>query len=209
MTVPERLVEAVLRDADDDDAAAVLSLNNSCVPAVGPVDLEKMRWFLDTSPYFRLVAVDERRAPRATEGDGETPKEPQREPDEGRTHADGPIVETLPEHSNLAGFLIAMTPEVPYWSSNFKWFRERSDDFVYVDRVAVSPWFRKRGIAARLYGDVERFARSLGAARITLEVNVRPRNEASLAFHERLGFVGLEERDTDYGTRVLLMEKML
>lgn len=207
--MPERLVEAVLRDADDDDAAAVLALNNSCVPAVGPIDLERMRWFLDTCPYFRLVAVDERREPRDTEGDGSTPALAQREPDDGRTHAAGPIVETMPEHSNLAGFVLAMTPEVPYWSSNFKWFRERSDDFVYVDRIAVSSWFRKRGIASRLYADVERYARSLGAARITLEVNVRPRNDASLAFHERMGFVALDERETEYGSRVVMMEKVL
>lgn len=207
--MPERLVEAVLRDADDDDAAAVLALNNACVPAVGPVDLEKMRWFLDTCPYFRLVAVDERRAPRETPGDGSTAAQAQREPDDGRTHAAGPIVDTVPEHSNLAGFLIAMTPDVPYSSGNFRWFRDRSDDFVYVDRVAVSPWFRKRGIAARLYADVERYARGLGAQRITLEVNVQPRNDASLAFHERMGFVGLDERDTDYGARVVMMEKVL
>ena len=207
--MPERLVEAVLRDADDDDAAAVLSLNNSCVPAVGPVDLAKMRWFLDVCPYFRLVAVDERRAPRQAEGDGITPKQAPREPDEGRTHAEGPIVETIPEHSNLAGFVIAMTPDVPYGSGNFKWFKDRSDDFLYVDRIAVSPWFRKRGIATRLYADVERYARSVGAARITLEVNVRPRNDVSLEFHERMGFVGLDERETDYGSRVLMMEKLL
>lgn len=207
--MPERLVEAVLRDADDDDAAAVLSLNNSCVPAVGPVDLAKMRWFLDTCPYFRLVAVDERRAPREAVGNGTTPQQAPREPDEGRTHAEGPIVETVPEHSNLAGFLIAMTPDVPYGSGNFKWFRERSDDFVYIDRIAVSPWFRKRGIAARLYADVERYARSVGATRLTLEVNVRPRNDVSLAFHDRMGFVGLDERETEYGARVLMMEKML
>src|SRR5688500_20223406 len=91
-TVPDRLVEAVLRDADDDDAAAVLALNNSCVPAVGAVDLEKMRWFLDTCPYFRLVAVDERRAPREATGDGTTAAQPQRAPDDGRTHALAPIV---------------------------------------------------------------------------------------------------------------------
>jgi len=198
-------VEAVLRDADDDDAAAVLALNNACVPAVGAVDLAKMRWFLDTCPYFRIVAVDERRAPRDSGAAGfET-----RAPDEGRTHADGPLVESVPEHSNLAGFLIGMTPDVPYASGNFKWFLERGDDFFYIDRVAVSPWFRKRGIAARLYADAERYARGIGAARLTLEVNVRPRNDASLAFHERMGFKGLDERETDYGARVLMMEKLL
>ena len=197
-----------MRDAEDDDAAAVLALNNACVPAVGVVDLAKMRWFLDSCPYFRIVAIDERREPRAAEGNGE-PAQAERAPDEGRTHAEGAIVDSIPEHSNLAGFLIGMTPGVPYGSGNFKWFLERSDDFFYIDRIAVSPWFRKRGIAARLYADAERYARSIAAKRLTLEVNVRPRNDVSLAFHERMGFTGLDERETEYGSRVLLMEKML
>lgn len=205
--MPERLVEAVLRDADPDDAAAVLSLNNACVPALSAVDLTAMRWFLDSCPYFRIVAVDERHAPRA--GAMETNGDAPRAADAGRTNANGPIIETVPEHSNLAGFLIGMTPEVPYGSGNFKWFRERGDDFVYIDRIAVSPWFRKRGIAARLYADIERYTRKLGAARLTCEVNVRPRNDSSLAFHERMGFVGLLERETEYGLRVLMMEKVL
>ena len=186
----------------------MLALNNACIPAVGAVDLEKMRWFLDNCPYFRLVAVDERKAPREGAPAGAAVNG-ERAPDEGRTHAEGPIVESMPEHSNLAGFLIAMTPDCDYWSSNFKWFRERSDDFVYIDRIAVSPWFRKRGIAARLYADIERYARAHGAKRLTLEVNVRPHNEISLAFHDRMGFTGLEERETEYGSRVLMMEKML
>ena len=61
----------------------------------------------------------------------------------------------------------------------------------------------------RLYADVERYARGIGAARLTCEVNVRPRNEVSLAFHERMGFTGLDERETEYGLRVLMMEKPL
>ena len=52
-------------------------------------------------------------------------------------------------------------------------------------------------------------SRSLDAKRLTLEVNVMPRNDVSLAFHQRMGFTSLDERDTDYGTRVVMMEKML
>ena len=204
--MPDRLVEAVLRDVDLEDAAAVLALNNACAPAVSAVDLEAMRWFLETCPYFRIVAVDERQAPRAPV---EAAGREERAPDEGRTNADGPITEGAPEHSNLAGFLVAMTPDVPYGSGNFKWFVDRTDDFVYIDRIAVSPWFRKRGIAARLYADVERYARSIGAARLTCEVNVRPLNDVSLAFHERMGFATLDERETEYGLRVVMLEKTL
>lgn len=204
--MPDRTVEAVLRDADPDDAAAVLALNNACVPAVSAVDLAAMRWFLDACPYFRIVAVDERRGPRTG---GTAPELEGRAPDAGRSDDVGPMIEGVPEHSNLAGFLVAMTPDVPYGSGNFKWFCERGDDFVYIDRVAVSPWFRKRGIASRLYADVEKYARRRGAGRLTCEVNVRPRNETSLAFHGRMGFSGLDERETEYGLRVLMMEKTL
>ena len=57
-------LDAVLRAADLEDAAAILALNNACAPAVSAVDLERMRWFLESCPYFRLVVVDERTGPR-------------------------------------------------------------------------------------------------------------------------------------------------
>ncbi|MFW5905125.1 MAG: GNAT family N-acetyltransferase [bacterium] len=109
----------------------------------------------------------------------------------------------------IAAYLVAMTPEVPYDSGNFLWFRERGRDFVYIDRVAVAESHRGEGIGRALYRDVEVFARRVGARRLTCEVNVRPRNEGSLRFHAALGFRGLEERDTDYGPRVLMMERLL
>lgn len=120
-----------------------------------------------------------------------------------------PYFRLLEVDGRLAGYLIAVTPEVPYDSGNFLWFRERREDFVYVDRIAIAEEHRGRGHGRAFYRDVERFARERGADRVTCEVNVRPRNEASLRFHEALGFRGLAERETDYGCRVLMMEKIL
>lgn len=166
MTDPSRIA---LRDATPADVEAVHALNQANLPEVGSCSLERMRWFVERAPYFRVREED----------------------------------------GALVGYLIALTPDISYDSGNFLWFRERSEDFVYVDRVAVAEGRRGRGHGRELYRDVTRYARRAGADRITCEVNVRPRNEASLRFHEALGFRGLEERETDYGCRVLMMERKL
>lgn len=47
-----------IRNVCETDLEAVLGLNQSEVPHVGSVDLERMRWFMDNATYFR-VAVRE------------------------------------------------------------------------------------------------------------------------------------------------------
>lgn len=111
----------------------------------------------------------------------------------------------------VAGFCIVLAPGVDYGSSNYAWFSERYDDFVYLDRVAIAPEFQRRGIGRSLYEAVERLAaeRRPTATEFTLEVNVRPRNDSSLAFHEGLGFSEVEQRETPYDVRVSMMTKPL
>jgi predicted GNAT superfamily acetyltransferase len=46
-----------LRDVRDSDLNAVLALNQSEVPHVGSVDLERMQWFAEHADYFR-IAID-------------------------------------------------------------------------------------------------------------------------------------------------------
>jgi predicted GNAT superfamily acetyltransferase len=57
-----------------------------------------------------------------------------------------------------------------------------------------------QGIGPRLYDAVEEAARAEGASEITCEVNVRPANPGSLAFHARLGFVEVGRQETKGGT---------
>lgn len=112
------------------------------------------------------------------------------------------------DDATIAAFLIGFRRGDDYHSENLAWFEARDDaDFAYVDRVAVSSDRRGAGLGRALYEDFERWAKERSIPRLTCEVNVEPRNDGSLAFHERLGWRGLEERQTGYGPRVLMMEK--
>ncbi len=106
----------------------------------------------------------------------------------------------------LTGFCVVLAPGTDYSSVNYRWFSERYDDFAYLDRVAVHEAQRSRGIGASLYAEVER---RLAATWFTLEVNLRPRNEGSLRFHARHGFVEVGQQETDYGCLVSLQAKRL
>ena len=111
----------------------------------------------------------------------------------------------------VAGFCFVLAPGADYASRNYVWFSERYDDFVYLDRVAIAPPYQRRGIGRAFYAEVERLAGELrpSARAFTLEVNLRPRNDTSLAFHDVLGFVEVGRRETEYGTVVSRMTKPL
>ena len=104
------------------------------------------------------------------------------------------------------GFLLAMDPGIDYASENYRWFSGRSDSFVYIDRVVVAPESRGGGVGRALYEAVFQRAREHGRAEVDCEVNVRPENPQSLAFHDRMGFAKLGEQETKGGAyRVALL----
>lgn len=85
-------------------------------------------------------------------------------------------------------FLLAFDQDADYDGQNFLWFRARYRRFVYVDRIVVAASARGRGHARRLYHDL--FARALKAGhdQVVCEVNAKPPNPVSDAFHAGLGF---------------------
>lgn len=88
----------------------------------------------------------------------------------------------------LDAFLLAFDQDAPYDSPNFLWFRERFPRFVYVDRIVVATDARGRGLARVLYRDLFEQVAQAGHERVVCEVNTRPPNPASDAFHAALGF---------------------
>ncbi len=99
-----------------------------------------------------------------------------------------------------AGFVFAMAPGVDYDSENYRWFSGRSSSFLYVDRIVLAERLRSRGVGPRLYAAVFEAARAGGHAEVFCEVNVRPANPGSLAFHDRLGFREVGRQVTKGGT---------
>jgi predicted GNAT superfamily acetyltransferase len=102
----------------------------------------------------------------------------------------------------FAGFCITFPPGVEYASLNYGWFSRHYDDFVYLDRIAVDPVYRRFGIGRAFYSQiVERFTGVF--QHLLCEVNIRPRNEASLLFHHSIGFREVGQQDTDGGNKTV------
>jgi hypothetical protein len=105
----------------------------------------------------------------------------------------------------VAAFLIMLGPETDYQSHNYRWFRERYENFFYVDRVAVEPRAQGIGLGKAFYQAAEERAAELGYDSLTAEVNTRPRNQKSLDFHAGRGFVTVGSLDSEDGTKTVAM----
>lgn len=109
----------------------------------------------------------------------------------------------------FAGFCITFAPGVDYGSLNYAWFSRNYMEFAYLDRIAVDPTYRRYGIGRAFYAELRQ--RLAGTAPVLCcEVNVRPRNDASLEFHQSIGFREVAQQDTDGGKKtVSLLELTL
>ena len=107
------------------------------------------------------------------------------------------------EEGKIAAFLLGLNEDADYQSPNYQWFKQRYDSFFYVDRVAVDAWAQRRGYGSLLYEDVERFAKTNALPLVTCEVNIRPKNEGSLKFHEARKFEPVGTQDTENGKKTV------
>ncbi|MGI8993019.1 MAG: GNAT family N-acetyltransferase [Nocardioidaceae bacterium] len=109
--------------------------------------------------------------------------------------------------TTVAAFAVAYGPGAAYDSVNYAWHTERFDDFVYLDRIAVSTQFRRRGIASAVYDEMEQHATTHG--RMVCEVNSDPPNVESIAFHARRGYREIGHLTQTDGHTTVMLEKPL
>ncbi len=103
----------------------------------------------------------------------------------------------------FAGFVVTFASGAAYDGENFAWFSQRYPRFGYLDRIAIHEDFQRRGLGSLVYDRLEP-----GWPLFTLEVNLEPPNEPSLAFHRGRGYTEVGRRDSG-GHLVSLMAKTL
>lgn len=111
----------------------------------------------------------------------------------------------IEEDGRVLAFLLAMREGSPYESPNYKWFSQRYDRFLYVDRIMVSGSAHGRGLGREMYQDIFSHARASGIPRITAEFYTTPPNEVSRRFHERFGFKEVGSQSV-YETNVVSLQ---
>ena len=112
------------------------------------------------------------------------------------------------EHGEVCAFCITFDPNAPDAGTNHRWFAERFESFVYLDRIAIDSSHQNRGLGALLYQSVEQHMLSSAEhSLLCCEVNLEPPNPGSLRFHKRTGFTELGQRSYNEFDRVSLLGK--
>ncbi|MEM8497515.1 MAG: GNAT family N-acetyltransferase [Pseudomonadota bacterium] len=111
--------------------------------------------------------------------------------------------------NQVVGFLLCLSTSANYDSLNYQWFSQRYTEFIYVDRIVVSPDHAGLGIGKQLYENLQADAVH-HAPIIACEVNLQPANPDSLAFHQKQGFCEVGQQETEGGQKVVcLMTKSI
>ncbi|MBN33396.1 MAG: GNAT family N-acetyltransferase [Rhodospirillaceae bacterium] len=103
-----------------------------------------------------------------------------------------------------AAALIVFSPGATYGSANYRWYSERYEGFVYIDRVVTDPAFRGQGLARGFYDEAWVMAAGQNVM-LCCEVNEEPPNPGSMRFHERFGFKPVGGQQTEGGKKTVVL----
>ena len=114
------------------------------------------------------------------------------------------------EHGEVCAFCITFAPDAPDAGANHRWFAERFESFVYLDRIAIDSNHQNRGLGALLYQSVEQhMLNSAEHSLLCCEVNLEPPNPGSIRFHKRIGFTEVGQHSPQQGYVVSMLQKVI
>lgn len=114
-----------------------------------------------------------------------------------------------------AGFLVTFGDGSDYDSLNYRWFADHLKRFVYIDRIVVDQNCRGAGIGQQIYSNLlSNNVESSGAKKqqalwLAAEVDIEPRNDYSLNFHQKQGFVEVGRQSGGQGKQVSLQVRSI
>ena len=98
------------------------------------------------------------------------------------------ILETDDRNKPMAFFIVLREGVAEYKSENYIWFSNRYKEFLYIDRIVIDEQYRRMGLGRKIYEYICEYAKNIGVAVVTAEIDTIPYNEASLKFHKTMGF---------------------
>ncbi len=109
-------------------------------------------------------------------------------------------------HHLVVGYALAFNGDAPYDGEEFERFqRTIAKPFIYIDQIPTRLEYRRMGLGSSIYNALEKAARLSEASALCCEVNIKPPNPASLAFHLYRGFRQSETLATADGRVVALL----
>lgn len=96
--------------------------------------------------------------------------------------------------NETVGYIFVLGKSLKYDEREYNWFCENViDEFLYIDQVAIGGKWKGMGCGKLLYNDLENYAVRNQINTLVCEVNYKPLNQGSMAFHQRLGFDELSQ----------------
>lgn len=104
---------------------------------------------------------------------------------------------------NIEGFILAFRENSDYDSINYKWFSDRYDKFLYIDRVVIAKDKQKEGLGTEIYNWIFNNAE---VKKIAAEIDIKPANPISLKFHRDFGFKEVGQQSVAGGSKIVSLE---
>ena len=73
------------------------------------------------------------------------------------------LIEVIVE-DDFAGFAFVMDNKSEYQSLNYKYFKNKFKNFLYIDRVAFLEQFQRRGLGTKVYNEIYNLSKKLNSS---------------------------------------------
>ena len=107
-------------------------------------------------------------------------------------------------NGEIIGFLNALLPSKDYKSEHYKWFNDRYESFIYVDRIILNKSYQNQGYGTVYYDDLKKLIENK-LLDIACEINTKPYNKQSIRFHKKYGFKEVGKKDINIEKSVIYM----